>query len=741
VTFFTIARKVAYPLFLAMTLAIAPHAALAAERYAEVSTEAIGQRASIYPAASAVLPSTLSVTFALKSAGVSDVSDFVNSLSEPSSPNHHKWLTPKEFGLKFGANQSDIDAITSYLSQNGFTGIKVWSNRLFVTASVGASAAQALFQLNLNSYVRSPAEIAKGYSRAYYAPDREPKVDVAIAGKLSGIFGLSNAGQHRANFVRPFSVPNASDGALNPSDLALIYNGEALHAAGFEGKGETIAIFSPTTYSSSDVNAFLSANNLNANNINIVAVNGGTRDSSNLEEADIDIETVAGQAPGANINVYEGPNDGSLDIFNRMADDDPAIVTESYGSDENSVTASFAASYETLRQQMAAEGITILVASGDNGAYDSINQITVTVSVDASSAYVTSIGGTELDHFTNDWWNGEVAWTYNDDTLGPNAGSGGGLSIYYQEPSWQTGPGVSNTLSNGMRQIPDISSIASTPYYNLYVQGAFASYGGTSCACQFLGATMALIDEQLGTKLGNINPSLYKFGADNAAIYHDITSGNNGVYHCAPNWDFVTGWGSPDIAKLVLALSGTTVAAEPIHTFTSGLQMFSVPYYFVDSETSGEILNGLVSSSGETDYEIAAWNPSSAEYAVSPMAPATTTSPGIGYWGRFGTDSIGALYTEGVPVASSTYAVSLVAGWNLVGNPYTSNVSVDSLQITNSAGLQSLDSAAAAGIVQPSFYDYDGTNYVSHNSGDVIASFDGYWIYAFQNCTLTFTSP
>jgi kumamolisin len=559
---------------------------------------------------------------------------------------------------------------------------------------------------------------------------------------LTGLFGLSNAAERKPNFVRPMLPPSEANGGLNPSDLSQIYHGAALHNAGYYGGGETIAIFSPTGYNQSDINNFLSANDITGANISIVNVNGGATDFSSEEEACLDIETVVGQASAATIKVYEGPNDGSLDIFNQMASDDPNIVTESYGADENSVTASFAASYETLRSQMAAEGISILVASGDNGAYDSSYQSTVTTSVDATSAYVTSVGGTELQPYIGDIWNGEIAWTYNDGTLGTNAGSGGGLSIYYAQPSWQTGPGVANGSSNGMRQIPDISSLASTPYYSIYALGAFAAYGGTSAACQFTGGTLALIEEQLGGgRLGNIDPALYGSGNNDAAIYHDITSGNNGIYSCTPNWDFVTGWGSVDFAKLALGMLGTNISSSPVTTFGSGLQMFSVPFTFSNGATPAELLSGMVTSAGYPAYSVAVWKPTADTYELSPSSPANSIVPGQGYWARFDSSSGGALPAIGTPVTVATYSVSLASGWNMIGNPYLTSVPINSLQVTSNGVSNSFSAAVTAGVLQPILYDYNGTIYVAHTSGDSLNPYDGYWIDSNEACTLTFSSP
>jgi len=531
----------------------------------QVPTEAIGDAMSVNPAATPASTSTFQVTFAPSSVNHAMIASYVDSLNDPSSPHYHHWLSPAQFGEQFGASTSDISAVVAYLSRSGFTNISVWPDRLFVTAQTSRANAESAFGVSINGYDRSDVEIAKGLSATYYAPDRQPSVDQSIASKISAIFGLSNAVQaHPAEPLKPaaeqpFASPN---GYFNPSDLASAYNITSLHNAGLEGQGITVAIYSPTAFQQSDITRFLTANNIPSASVNIVNVAGqnGARGNTNLAdqvEACIDIETVLGQAPDAKVNVYEAPNDGGFEIFEQVEKDDPNVLSESYGIDENEVNQAYANAYETIRQAMAAEGITIFVASGDNGAFDSSNQSTVTVSVDASSAYVTAVGGTELSPLSNNTWDGEVAWTYGDGTTSGNTGSGGGISSYIAQPSWQIGAGVQNSYSNGFRQIPDVAALASKPYYNISTEGGWYGFGGTSCSTPLWAAATALIEQGLGGRLGNINPKLYAAAASASSPFHDITSGNDGLYGCTPGWDFVTGWGSVDFGKLLNVFGGT----------------------------------------------------------------------------------------------------------------------------------------------------------------------------------------
>jgi subtilase family serine protease len=730
--------------FLLFTISLQGHRLLAEQAKGLVATEATGVGEALNPEATPSPQTILHLTLALSSVRQRDSDQYVEALYNRKSPLYHKWLTPEQYGEKFGASSTDVGTVVKYLVSEGMTNIKVWPNQLFVSAQTTRLQAESVFGVHILGYSRTPQEVALGYSPTYFAPDHEPVIDSETAKCLTGLFGLSNAAERK-----PFSThrledkPDITNNPLNPADLSKLYNVSSLHSAGMVGAGQTIAIFSPSAFQQSDINAFFAANNITDTNVKIINVNGGNTDLTNQGEACLDIETAAGQAPGATIAVYEGPNDGSFDIFDQMASDDPNIVSESYGADENSVTATYAASYETLREQMAAEGISIFVSSGDDGAFDGNNQTTVTTSVDATSAYVTAVGGTELLPYTNDNWNGEVGWTYDDGTFSGNAGSGGGLSKYYREPSWETGMGVANSYSNGFRQIPDVSAVASTPFYNIYTQGAFGAYGGTSCSAAFWAGAMALVEESVGGRLGNIDPSLYSFASSDPGVYHDIVSGNDGLYDCTPGWDFVTGWGSANFAELLDAFKGISTGAPTgsSHTFGPGLQMFCLPYSYSDSATPASLLSGLVTSSGTTTGDIAAWLPADQSYAVTPTAPANVPVPGQGYWGRFNSTSGGTLIASGTAVTTPTYSVTLSPGWNMIGDPFVNSVSVDSLEISSGATTVSFADAISEGEIAPSIYDYNGAAYVRHGVGDDITPYDGYWINSFVSGTLVFISP
>jgi subtilase family serine protease len=201
--------------------------------------------------------------------------------------------------------------------------------------------------------------------------------------------------------------------------------------------------------------------------------------------------------------------------------------------------------------------VTVFAASGDSGAYDCqrVDLAYHGLSVDwpAASSNVVAVGGTRLDVNGDGSYRGETAW---EDQL-TAAGGGGGVTRGDARPSWQAGPGVISGLSNGHRQLPDVSADADpgTPW-SVFSRGQLREAGGTSAAAPFWAASMLLIDQyalsQGVRRLGYVNPLLYAMAGSRQpfAPFHDVTVGSNRYYAAGPRWDAATGLGSPDVFNL-----------------------------------------------------------------------------------------------------------------------------------------------------------------------------------------------
>jgi subtilase family serine protease len=287
-----------------------------------------------------------------------------------------------------------------------------------------------------------------------------------------------------------------------------------------------------------------------------------------------------------------------------------------------------------ITQQANSQGQTIIAASGDAGAaacdYSSpISPVTsathgLAVNAPASVPYVTGMGGSEFNEGAGNYWTAstgtdvipsalsyipEIVWndtTSPENTTGGLAAGGGGASIYFSKPAWQTGPGVPN---DNARDVPDLSLNAS-PFHDGYlvcVEGncvngyrntsqALTVAGGTSAAAPTFAGMVALINQQMNTPAGqgNINPILYSMAQTSPAAFHDITTGNNMVpcaaatrgcpnggeigYSAGVGYDQASGLGSVDAYNLVMEWGSAGTGNLPAPTLTAPANgMTSVP--------------------------------------------------------------------------------------------------------------------------------------------------------------------
>ena len=204
--------------------------------------------------------------------------------------------------------------------------------------------------------------------------------------------------------------------------------------------------------------------------------------------------------------------------------------------------------------------------------------------------------------------------------------------------------------------------------------------------------------------------------------------------------------------NLVGALNTTTGVVTPIvshlqqphgmavipfsHTFSAGLQLISAP-----NDYAGVALDGVFDFASPT---LAAWDPTLAQYVLSPSAPADTPHLGKGYWVRLSSPARLFAIDPGV-LASTSYTIPLTAGWNLIGDPFNQTTNIRDLRIKNGPSTMDLNQAADAGLVSPVLYSYapDDAAYASHAyqkqtfATGTFAPYKGYWIRAFQNCDLT----
>lgn len=286
-------------------------------------------------------------------------------------------------------------------------------------------------------------------------------------------------------------------------------------------------------------------------------------------ELTLDMEMLETASPGANIQVYGA---GSLrSALNQVITQDTVhVFSISYGAGEL-VEAQYEPgaqeTWDLLAEEANAEGITILSAAGDSGAFEGIRDGSGVPQVNypANSPYVTAVGGTEaaidpagtVDESA--LWGGDLGQELPTPTLLSflsltNMMGGGGVSLLEPTPWYQLGAGG---LPRAGRATPDVSLPASgvTPGYYGIFDGAPALFGGTSAATPILAGWLADLNLAVGP-LGNVNPLFYGVAAQDPGAFLPVTYGANGVDTVTPGYNAVTGLGSPDFGLWAGAVSG-----------------------------------------------------------------------------------------------------------------------------------------------------------------------------------------
>jgi subtilase family serine protease len=505
----------------------------------------------------------LSLAFPLRPRSPAELAALLSAIENPASPHYHHYLTAAQYNAAFGPSEAERDTALAALRTLGFTATTTDAASGLARASGSVGEIEADFGVHL--YDERAADGTR-----YIAADGVPHLPAALATVVTGVVGLDTRPAVQRRSPQLGLTPQVvGGGGLDPSALRAAYNVTPLTSQGLDGSGETIAIAEIDRFRQSDVSTYDSAFALTTPAVQVVKVAGGATSTS--PEPVLDIEVLQAIAPKAQIIAYESGSDldSLAQMFDRIVSDNRAqIVSISLGACElgvdNSSAGGFLSALDSAFQRADAQGMSVLVSSGDSGAYGCQDNH-LSVDLPAASPFVTAVGGTALFTGANNSYGSEAGWE------GPleGSGGGGGLSVLYQRPAWQTGPGVANSYSNGKRQVPDVSADADPlTGYRIYYSGdnhcsgndCWTVVGGTSAAAPFWAGLIALANQQGHRKLGFLNPALYAIGAAGAngggagAPYHDITSGGNLYYQAISGWDYSTGWGSPDAAVLVAML-------------------------------------------------------------------------------------------------------------------------------------------------------------------------------------------
>jgi len=496
----------------------------------------------------------------------------LDNQQDKASPSYHKWLTPEEFGLQFGPNDQDLQAVTSWLQSHGFQIAKVAKGRNIIEFSGTASQVQEALHTAIHKYVVNGEE--------HWANASEPAIPTALTPVVAGVLTLHNfLKKPMLRMVEqrvPAKLLSQGEGkppkvtfpgtpplhALGPADYATIYNINPVYTGppAITGSGRTIGVIARSDLfgSGSDIPNFDTVFNLSPTG-SVTTIHDGADpgDIGGGEEAEatLDASWASALAPGANVYFVVSAITDTTDgvylselyiVDNNLAD----IMTESFGGCEAANTAE-AQGVATLAEQAAAQGISYFVASGDAGAegcdspdFETVATGPISVTLQAATPFDVAVGGTMFNENGDDskYWNTknnsstfESALSYIPEDVwnesctqaqcGQNANiaaGGGGASSIFAKPSWQSG--VTGIPSDGARDVPDISlTAAGHDPYLLCIEGScvpdaqgnffFAAVAGTSASTPSFAGIMALVDQKVNGRQGLPNYVLYKLAA------------------------------------------------------------------------------------------------------------------------------------------------------------------------------------------------------------------------------------
>ena len=408
--------------------------------------------------------------------------------------------------------------------------------------------------------------------------------------------------------------PNAT--CYDPYQMRHAYGVDNLISAGFNGKGRTIVIvdsfqspniiqqlnFYNTFYGLPGLNGLGNPADPTLGTFTQVAPDGLTAfdpTDDNMagwaEEISLDVLWAHAIAPGANIvlDLAKTNNDPDILSATQYAVDHNLgdVISQSFGENESCVDSALLQQEHKLFAKATLKHITLVASSGDEGAAQGTcdgSAFVQAASSPASDPLVTAVGGTELhaarycltalgcDPTANPLpgtYQDEIAWNEFDSSIG----TGGGFSVLYKAPFFQ------RLLTHGGKQrgVPDVAYSAAVEhgaltYLNIPgIPAGFYLFGGTSAGSPQWSAIIAIADQKAGKRLGFINAALYLyslFPSKYAALFHDVTSGNNTNveldasnnpytiqgFNAGPGWDATTGLGSPKADQLVAFLTKFT---------------------------------------------------------------------------------------------------------------------------------------------------------------------------------------
>ncbi|KZT10837.1 family S53 protease-like protein [Laetiporus sulphureus 93-53] len=523
----------------------------------------------------------MNLRIALAQSDVAGLEEALYDVSSPSSENYGKHLTKEEAASFAEPTSETLAAVTSWLESNGINATALTPASDWLAFSVSVEQANDLLDAQYNVYTHETTGRHVIRTMSYSVPAAmEAHVDAVYPSTtttaLAPVFKAHKRGRDQLDVVVKKSLGMSSSSSIATSDVSASCAHEitpsclqslyGIPTTSASNSSNTLGVsgFINQFANQADLKSFLGQFRTDISDnttFSLQTLDGGKDLQSDSEagvEANLDIQYTVGLAtdvPVTFISVGEDTSDGDLggflDIINFLLNEDspPAVLTTSYGDNEENIPIKMAVNLCNAYAQLGARGVSILFASGDGGVSGSQSQecTDFVPTFPSGCPYMTSVGATT-------GISPEVAASF----------SAGGFSNYFSTPSYQssavasylsalgdTNAGLFNTSG---RAYPDVSTQGAN--FAVVIDGQVKPVDGTSCASPTFASVVALLNDELvsagKSTLGFLNPWLYSTAS---GALNDVTSGDNpgcetNGFPATTGWDPVTGLGTPNFAAL-----------------------------------------------------------------------------------------------------------------------------------------------------------------------------------------------
>jgi subtilase family serine protease len=655
------------------------------------------------------------VVLALNLNDAAGLSTYVSQMQTPGSASFKKTLTPAQIATRFGPTQAKVNAVVAYLQGQGFSNVKVAPNNLLIEADAPSTTVASSFKTTLAKYTLEDGSVAHANTTAATLPSN-------LAGIVHSVLGLDTVSRAHTYSVQAKAITSASTNAAAltghiPTTFPAIYNVGNTPTASTTVVG--IIAEGNLTQALADLQTFESQQKLPAVPTSVTYAGAEGSDTTGTNEWDIDSQDIVGMSGGVKqINFYVAPSmawsDLALAMNAAVTANAAKVINMSIGGCEANAPIT---TIDPILQTAVAQGQTFVVATGDSGSV-AYGCSTTSVEYPASSAYALAVGGTSLS--TNgSAYASETAWT----------DSGGGISTIAALPTWQSSvPALSGKTKRGT---PDIAFDADPNSGALViVNGATAQWGGTSLAAPLFTATWARMLSSCSPS-GFVPPILYSLESGHPNIFQDITSGSNGAYSAGAGWDFVTGWGTPNISNMWAAVCTPPTPKPTINlTISPNPMVAGQPYTEFFGATNATSLTFTCTSTGT------GWTATNASAPINTSYTGTASAAWVGYptncvWtavGPGGTTTYTNTYTTVSPPPKPTINLTISPNPMVAGQPYT-----EFFGATNATSLTFTCTSTGTG--------WTATNASAPINGTYTGTASAAWVGYPTNCVWTAVGP